>query len=247
MYLIAARYAWPMRASLSSRPGRRRSQPALAARSSFLPEEEQQQEKEKKSRKKKDGEEKLSAEAEGLLATIESHRATGHPALLVAQTAPAVRVALSEEFGLEPGAFSPGQMVAALRSLGFDKIVDTNTAADLCVCEEGTELLQRLLEVEEEDEEEEERRGEKKKEHDDDDKNQHGRSPGPLPMFTSCCPGWIQLVEKTMPDLWPYVSSCKSPHMAGGDVVPTESTVLQHYSRIVHSSTGEHVFVDHIR
>lgn len=89
-------------------------------------------------------------------------------------------------------------MVAALRALGFDKVVDTNTAADLCICEEGTELLQRLLEAEEAEE------------------NHLGEISEPLPMFTSCCPGWIQLVEKTMPELWPYISSCKSPHMMLG-------------------------------
>ena len=77
----------------------------------------------------------------------------------------------TEEFGREPGAYSGGQMVAALRALGLHRVVDTNTAADLCICEEGTELLQRLLEAEE------------KKD------GREGGEPALLPMFTSCCPG----------------------------------------------------------
>ena len=88
----------------------------------------------------------------------------------------------TEEFGKEPGVYSGGQMVAALRALGLHRVVDTNTAADLCICEEGTELLQRLLEAEEQ----------KKKQ----TENAVGGEPSAedpgalLPMFTSCCPGW---------------------------------------------------------
>ena len=147
--------------------------------------------------------EKLTPEAEGLLSALGRRDATGHPALVVAQTAPAVRVALSEAFDRPPGAFTPGQMVASLRALGVDKVYDTNTAADLCVVEEGAELLRRLRQAGPSHDE----KGEAANDRDD---------AGPLPMFTSCCPGWIQLVEKTMPDLWPYVSSCKSPHMMLG-------------------------------
>lgn len=101
--------------------------------------------------------------------------------VLVAQTAPAVRVAISEEFGMAPGSVTTGKLVAALRSLGFDYVFDTNFAADLTIMEEATEFVHRLL------------------------------SGGRMPMFTSCCPGWINLVEKTYPELLPQLSSCKSP------------------------------------
>ena len=97
---------------------RRRSWQPVAARSSSAEGEDTKKKPEPEKKEK----EKLTPEARDLWATIESHRATGHPALLVAQTAPAVRVALSEEFGQEPGAFSPGQMVAALRALGLDRV-----------------------------------------------------------------------------------------------------------------------------
>ena len=162
--------------------------------------------------------EKLTPEARGFLAALDT------APLVVAQTAPAVRVALSEEFGRPPGAFSPGQLVAALRALGVHKVLDTNTAADLCICEEGTELLQRLYDADEADQAARARRDETDADADADAGDPASASASasasaptaPLPMFTSCCPGWIQLVEKTMPDLWPYVSSCKSPHMMLG-------------------------------
>ena len=115
----------PLRSSsFGSRPLlRRRSWQPVAARSSSAEGEDTKTKAEpEKKAKEKEKEEKLTPEARDLWATIESHRATGHPALLVAQTAPAVRVALSEEFGEEPGAFSPGQMVAALRALGLDRV-----------------------------------------------------------------------------------------------------------------------------
>ena len=116
----------PLRSSSSGRRPllRRRSWQPVAARSSSAEGEDTKKKAEpakKEKEKEKEGE-KLTPEARDLWATIESHRATGHPALLVAQTAPAVRVALSEEFGEEPGAFSPGQMVAALRALGLDRV-----------------------------------------------------------------------------------------------------------------------------
>lgn len=81
-----------------------------------------------------------------------------------------------------------GKLVAALRRLGFDLVLDVNTAADLTICEEGTELLYRLQSGEEYDK----------------------------PLFTSCCPGWMTLVEKSMPDVAPSISTCKSPHMMYG-------------------------------
>ncbi|KAG2454193.1 hypothetical protein HYH02_001228 [Chlamydomonas schloesseri] len=119
--------------------------------------------------------------------------------ILIAQVAPAVRVAISEAFGLAPGAISPGKLAAGLRALGFDQVFDTLFAADLTIMEEGTELLHRL------------------KEH----LEQHPHSDEPLPMFTSCCPGWIGMMEKSYPELIPFVSSCKSPQMMMGAMVKT--------------------------
>ena len=101
----------------------------------------------------------------------------------VVQTAPATRVAIGEEFGLEPGTVSTGRLVNALRMLGFDYVLDTNFAADLTIMEEANELLARV-------------RGERE---------------GKLPLFTSCCPGWINYVEKCRPDLIPHLSTTKSP------------------------------------
>ncbi len=103
--------------------------------------------------------------------------------VLIVQTAPAVRVAISEEFGTEPGHISTGKMVAALRKLGFDYVFDTNFAADLTIMEEGSELIEQMT----------------------------GHGEHPLPMFTSCCPGWINLLEKHYPEFIPNVSSAKSP------------------------------------
>nr|WNF20753.1 hydrogenase [synthetic construct] len=111
--------------------------------------------------------------------------------VLIAQVAPAVRVAIAESFGLAPGAVSPGKLATGLRALGFDQVFDTLFAADLTIMEEGTELLHRL------------------KEH----LEAHPHSDEPLPMFTSCCPGWVAMMEKSYPELIPFVSSCKSPQM----------------------------------
>jgi iron-only hydrogenase group A len=106
-----------------------------------------------------------------------------HEKVLIVQTAPAVRVAISEEFGTEPGHVSTGKMVAALRKLGFDYVFDTNFGADLTIMEEGSELIEQLL----------------------------GHGEHPSPMFTSCCPGWINLVEKHFPEFIPNISTAKSP------------------------------------
>lgn len=108
---------------------------------------------------------------------------------VVVQTAPAVRVALGEEFGMEIGTNVTGKMVTALRELGFDKVFDTNTGADFTIMEEGTEFIERL---------------------------QNG---GTLPMITSCSPGWIRYIEMNYPDLLPHVSSCKSPHQMFGAII----------------------------
>lgn len=110
---------------------------------------------------------------------------------VVVQTAPAVRVALGEEFGMPPGSIATGKMVAALRRLGFAKVFDTNFTADLTILEEGNELLQRLKEG------------------------------GTLPMLTSCSPGWINYIEKFYPELLPHVSSCKSPQQMFGALAKT--------------------------
>jgi len=108
---------------------------------------------------------------------------------VVVQTAPAVRAALGEKFGMEMGTPVTGKMAAALRRLGFDKVFDTDFAADLTIMEEGTELLQRL---------------------------QNG---GKLPMITSCSPGWIKFCEHNFPEMIDNLSSCKSPHEMYGAVI----------------------------
>nr|WNF20792.1 hydrogenase [synthetic construct] len=115
------------------------------------------------------------------------------------QVAPAVRVAIAETLGLAPGATTPKQLAEGLRRLGFDEVFDTLFGADLTIMEEGSELLHRLTEHLE----------------------AHPHSDEPLPMFTSCCPGWIAMLEKSYPDLIPYVSSCKSPQMMMGAMVKT--------------------------
>jgi iron-only hydrogenase group A len=106
------------------------------------------------------------------------------------QVAPATRVAISEEFGMKPGTVSTGRMINALRQLGFAYVFDTNFGADLTVMEEATELLARLT------------------------------SPAPsrnrLPLFTSCCPGWVNWVEINRPDLLPHLSTTKSPQQMHG-------------------------------
>jgi NADH-quinone oxidoreductase subunit G/NADP-reducing hydrogenase subunit HndD len=128
---------------------------------------------------------------------------------VVIQTAPAIRAALGEEFGYEPGNCVTGKMASALREMNFDYVFDTNFTADLTILEEGTELLQRLA--------------------------QHfysigainreqlaatgfgePKEPVVLPMITSCSPGWINYVEHFYPDQLGHLSSCKSPHMMLG-------------------------------
>lgn len=91
----------------------------------------------------------LTPEARELAKVLQEKKNQNTNLTLVAQTAPAVRVAFSEAWGLPPGSFAPGLLVASLRELGFDLVLDTNTAADLTICEEGTELLHRVLNREE--------------------------------------------------------------------------------------------------
>jgi iron-only hydrogenase group A len=113
---------------------------------------------------------------------------------VVVQTAPAIRAALGECFGYEPGTLVTGKMVAALRLLGFDRVFDTNFTADLTIIEEGTELLTRL-------------------------KNAVAdKKPAALPMFTSCSPGWIKFAEYFYPEFLPNLSTCKSPQQMFGAV-----------------------------
>lgn len=110
---------------------------------------------------------------------------------VVVQVAPAVRVALGEEFGFPYGTNVSGQMVTALRKLGFDAIFDTQFSADLTIMEEGTELIERL---------------------------QSGEN---LPLLTSCSPGWIKYIEHFYPDYLPNLSTCKSPQQMQGAVIKT--------------------------
>lgn len=109
----------------------------------------------------------------------------------VFQFAPAVRVGLGEEFGFEPGTNVEGRIVAALKRLGADLVMDTNFAADITIMEEGSELLERI------------------------------KSGGALPMFTSCCPGWINFAEKNYPEILPHISSTRSPQQCFGSLAKT--------------------------
>ena len=102
------------------------------------------------------------------------------------QVAPATRIAISEEFGMAPGTVSTGRMINALRQLGFDYVFDTNFAADLTIMEEATEFLTRVQEQKR------------------------------LPLFTSCCPGWVNWVEIHRPDILPHLSTTKSPQQMHG-------------------------------
>ena len=108
---------------------------------------------------------------------------------VVVQAAPAVRAALSEEFGYPIGTDSEGKMYAAFKALGFDEIADVNWAADLTIMEEGYEFIHRL------------------------------QNNGKFPMFTSCSPGWIRFIETYEPDYLSHLSSCKSPHQMGGAMI----------------------------
>ncbi|MCU7494001.1 MAG: 4Fe-4S binding protein [Ignavibacteria bacterium] len=107
---------------------------------------------------------------------------------VIAQIAPAVRVAIGEMFNMAPGVDSTGQIVAALKIIGFDKIFDTSFAADLTIVEEASELLHRI------------------------------ENGGKLPQFTSCCPGWVKFAEQYFPDLLPNLSSCRSPQQMFGSL-----------------------------
>lgn len=111
--------------------------------------------------------------------------------VVIVQTAPSVRVALGEELNIPAGSIVTGKMVAALRSLGFDKVFDTDFSADLTIMEEGHEFLDRL---------------------------QNG---GVLPMITSCSPGWVNMIELKYPEFLPHLSTAKSPQQMFGAVAKT--------------------------
>ncbi len=110
---------------------------------------------------------------------------------VIVQTAPAVRAALGESFGMPIGTNVEGKMVAALRRLGFEKVFDTDFGADLTIVEEASELLDRV------------------------------KNGGKLPMITSCSPGWVKFAEFYYPELLPHLSSCKSPMQMTGAIIKT--------------------------
>ncbi len=110
---------------------------------------------------------------------------------VVVQTAPAIRVALGELFGMEEGTIVTGKLATALRRMGFDAVFDTDFAADLTIMEEASELIHRI------------------------------ENNGTLPMLTSCCPAWVKFIEHQFPELLDIPSSCKSPHIMLGTVAKT--------------------------
>ena len=122
---------------------------------------------------------------------------------VIAQVAPAVRVALGEEFGLEPGRVTIGKIIAALKILGVDEVYDTAFAADMTVIEESKEFVERLTS------------GER------------------LPLFTSCCPGWVNFAENKFPDIMNNVSTCKSPQQMFGAVIK------EYYKQEINNKEGK--------
>ncbi|MGL5989616.1 [FeFe] hydrogenase, group A [Cetobacterium sp.] len=106
---------------------------------------------------------------------------------IIVQMAPAIKHTIGEEFFIEPGVDATSKMVAALKKLGFDKVFSTDFSADVTIMEEGTELIERVI-----------------------------KGKGKLPMFTSCCPGWVNYVEQSYPDFIDNLSSCKSPQQMFG-------------------------------
>jgi NADP-reducing hydrogenase subunit HndD len=116
---------------------------------------------------------------------------------VIVQTAPAVRAALGEEFGMVAGTLVTGKMVTALRRIGFDKVFDTDFAADLTIMEEGTELLERIS------------------------KYLEGDKTVKLPILTSCCPAWVNFIEHQFPDLKEIPSTAKSPQQMFGAIAKT--------------------------
>jgi NADP-reducing hydrogenase subunit HndD len=126
---------------------------------------------------------------------------------VIVQTAPAVRAALGEAFGMKPGTLVTGKMVSALRTLGFDYVFDTDFAADLTIMEEGTELLDRL------------------------NRSLNGDKTARLPILTSCCPGWVNFFENYFPDLKDVPSTAKSPQQMFGAIAKTYFADKIHVNR----------------
>lgn len=116
----------------------------------------------------------------------------GPDKVVVVSTSPSVRAALGEEFGMEDGSFVQGKMVALLRALGVDYVLDTNFAADLTIMEEASELIERIT-----------------------------TGNRPLPQFTSCCPAWVKFAEIYYPELLPNISTAKSPIGMQGPTIKT--------------------------
>lgn len=112
--------------------------------------------------------------------------------VLIVSTSPSVRVSLGEAFGMQRGSFVEGKMIALLRKLGADYVLDTNFAADMTIVEEASELVERLT--------------------------THNK---PLPQFTSCCPAWVKFAEIYYPELLPNISSAKSPIGMQGPTIKT--------------------------
>lgn len=111
--------------------------------------------------------------------------------VVIVSTSPSVRVGLGEEFGMPFGSFVQGKMVALLKKLGFKYVLDTSFSADLTICEEASELVERI------------------------------KNNGPLPQFTSCCPAWIKFAETFYPEILDNISTCKSPIGMQGPVIKT--------------------------
>jgi len=112
--------------------------------------------------------------------------------IVIVSTSPSVRVSLGEAFGMPRGSFVEGKMVALLRCLGADYVLDTNFAADMTIVEEASELIERVT-----------------------------KHSGPLPQFTSCCPAWVKFAEIYYPELLPHISSAKSPIGMQGPTIKT--------------------------
>ncbi len=112
--------------------------------------------------------------------------------IFIVSTSPSVRIGLGDEFGMPAGSFVQGKMISMLRKLGFDYVLDTNFSADLTICEEATELIERI-------------------------KNKTKL----LPQFTSCCPSWIKFAETFYPEILPNISTCRSPIGMQGPIIKT--------------------------
>lgn len=129
---------------------------------------------------------------------------------------PATRVDIAEEFGLDPGTWVEGQLVSSFRKAGFDRALDINFGADLTIMEEASELVDRVT------------------------------NKGVLPMFTSCCPGWMKFVEYNYPDLIPHISTARSPISMQGPI--TKTYYLEKLQKEgVKTKSGKPVTVDNMR